>query len=501
MSEQLTVRRSELIVPDAENTRKSMDPKRLQELGRSIKQSGLLSPVLVHRTEEGLKLVAGFRRVAAADAVLEGDFELPYVIVAEDSLITNIVENVQREDINPVDEAYGYLELTRRGLTPKGIAQKVGVSQARVTLRLELLELPRDVVELMREEKLPISAVKALRKIAAASLHLAKACAELCAGKPEYAAVLAKEPNRVVGFVASENPDQFFWTNGRTTYAQVRDLLTEPHRKFCDDAYAHAHDESLFYRLADTNPALTEGYHGEKSTVLSYVEHRETIAAVVNGEVFERMQSAAIEASKNVQRVRVEDIPEDASDAEVGAAARAEFKRKEAERIKREAELKERADAHAANVSLGAILKLETAVFSNSTDELDAVTHALLDWAPLGRLGGTWILVDTNCQTEQKGKVSYEPSSQGDRAERVKDFVLGGSTAPERLGRFIAVMAANAFADPNAVAMSQRPSYEIDPQAAEHLFELLDGMPDALSRRYLAMTKRPELEQRPQAEE
>ena len=315
MPEALVVPRSQLRVPDSENTRSSMDAKKLDELGRSIKQSGILAPVLVHRTEEGLRLVAGFRRIAAADVVLDGDFDVPYVVVTEDSLVTNIVENVQREDINPVDEAYGYLELVRRGLTPKGIAEKVGVAQARVTLRLQILDLPTDVIALIKSDKLPVSAVKSLKAIAAASLELVRTTAKMCAGKGDWAAVLAKEPERVIAYVAKENEDRFYWTNGRATYAQVRDLLTEDNRKFCDEAYADAysgHDSHFWPVSVDENTSLPEGYKGTKSWVLSYSEHRETIAGLVNREASDRLQQAAAEAKAKITRTKVEDLPEDA---------------------------------------------------------------------------------------------------------------------------------------------------------------------------------------------
>ena len=103
-------------------------------------------------------------------------------------------------------------------------------------------------------------------------------------------------------------------------------------------------------------------------------------------------------------------------------------------------------------------------------------------------------MVDEACQEESKGKVTYSPSSQGERADTVREFVRGGATPAERLGRFIAVAAANSFASERAVAESSRFSREVCLSATATLYEVIDGMPAMLETAYLKDTERPEFE-------
>lgn len=136
------------IVPNPQQPRKAFSPEALEDLSASIKAQGILQPIVVRRTEgvgpDKFELVAGERRFRASE--LAGLTEIPAIIrdiTDEQSLAIALIENLQREDLNPIEEARGLLELRRRfGLNQEQISQKVGKSRSAVANLLRLLTLP-----------------------------------------------------------------------------------------------------------------------------------------------------------------------------------------------------------------------------------------------------------------------------------------------------------------------------------------------------------------------
>lgn len=129
--------------------RRDFDPVKLGELAGSIKEHGVLQPVLLRRVEGGYQLVAGERRLRAAE--LAGLTKIPAVIgdFAEATMMqVALVENLQREDLNPIEEAEAYRRLLDEfGLTQEEVAQKVGKSRPAIANILRLLNLPTPVRE------------------------------------------------------------------------------------------------------------------------------------------------------------------------------------------------------------------------------------------------------------------------------------------------------------------------------------------------------------------
>src|SRR4051794_8319091 len=170
-----------IVVKEGFNPRTSMEEKELKELTDSIAERGLLQPIRVHETGDGMyELVAGERRFQAVTRLKHTEVDAIVVVDQEDSerLVDAIVENVQREDLNAIQEAMAYDRLVKEGLTVKGAAQKVGVTQKRVTERLELLKLPAEVAELVEQGKVGMGPIKALVRIADKSPAIAGACAK-----------------------------------------------------------------------------------------------------------------------------------------------------------------------------------------------------------------------------------------------------------------------------------------------------------------------------------
>jgi ParB family chromosome partitioning protein len=156
------------ITPDRTQPRKTFDDEALAELASSIKEHGVLQPILVRPVPDGsYMIVAGERRWRAAR--LAGLSTVP-VIIKEmsdaDALSIALVENLQREDLNPVEEAEGYRQLAEtQGWTQEQIASRVGKSRPSVANALRLLSLPEDVLALLRDGKITAGHAKAILSI------------------------------------------------------------------------------------------------------------------------------------------------------------------------------------------------------------------------------------------------------------------------------------------------------------------------------------------------
>lgn len=149
---------------DSDQPRKVFDNQKLKELADSIKEQGVIQPVLVRRDGKGYRLIAGERRWRAAQ--LAGLKEVPAVIreVTEaQAFEMALVENLQRSDLNPVEEAEGYRRLMEEyGLTQEMAAQKVGKDRSTVANSLRLLVLPEEVKDMLGQGVLDMGHARAL---------------------------------------------------------------------------------------------------------------------------------------------------------------------------------------------------------------------------------------------------------------------------------------------------------------------------------------------------
>jgi ParB family transcriptional regulator, chromosome partitioning protein len=137
----------EEIVPNRFQPRKDFPPGEQKQLIASIKKNGIIQPVIVRKIDEGYEIIAGERRWRAAQEA--GLKEIPVIIrAAEDSDIAelSLIENIQRESLNPIEEAGAYEMLTQRfGLSQDEIASRVGKDRSTITNTLRLLKLPTEV--------------------------------------------------------------------------------------------------------------------------------------------------------------------------------------------------------------------------------------------------------------------------------------------------------------------------------------------------------------------
>ena len=147
-----TLRVSE-IEPKPDQPRKYFDEEALQQLADSIGKHGLLQPIIVRESAGGFyQIIAGERRWRASK--LAGLLEVPVIIMEADALKAAeiaIIENIQREDLNPYEEASAYRSLmTQYDLTQEQVAEKVGKSRSAVANTMRLLDLPGEVLEMLK---------------------------------------------------------------------------------------------------------------------------------------------------------------------------------------------------------------------------------------------------------------------------------------------------------------------------------------------------------------
>ena len=155
------------LVPNKYQPRKIFDEKNLEELTNSIKERGMIQPIIVRKSNDDkskFEIIAGERRWLAAQKA--GLHNVPVVITEADdlkSLEFAIVENVQRHDLNPLEEAQGYKRLIDEfSYDQEKVAQFIGKSRSHIANALRILSLPDDVIQLIESKKLTSGHAKIL---------------------------------------------------------------------------------------------------------------------------------------------------------------------------------------------------------------------------------------------------------------------------------------------------------------------------------------------------
>jgi ParB family chromosome partitioning protein len=157
--------RTDAIVPNRYQPRQTFSPQELAELTASLKQSGLLQPILVRRKGDGMyELISGERRWRAAkQAGMETIQAIIRNCTDEESIVLALIENLQRQDLNPIDAARAYHRMMNEfGLTQDIIAQRVGCERSSVANTVRLLNLPVDVQQLIESGKLSTGHAKVI---------------------------------------------------------------------------------------------------------------------------------------------------------------------------------------------------------------------------------------------------------------------------------------------------------------------------------------------------
>ncbi len=155
------------VEPNREQPRKNFDEDALQELAESIKQFGVLQPILVQERDDYYEIIAGERRWRAAN--IAGLKEVPVIIrnLTEQEIVEiALIENIQREDLNPIEEAQAYKRLlTEFNLKQDEVAERVSKSRTAVTNSMRLLKLSGDVQQMVIDEMISTGHARALLAI------------------------------------------------------------------------------------------------------------------------------------------------------------------------------------------------------------------------------------------------------------------------------------------------------------------------------------------------
>ena len=152
------------IRPNPYQPRRNFDEQGLQELAQSIKENGVFQPIIVRKSLTGYELVAGERRLRASK--IANKKEIPAIVVDFDDkqmMEISLLENIQRKDLSPIEEASAYNQLIRKlNYTQDELARRIGKSRANVTNLLRLLNLPDEVKKLVNDNKLSYGQARTL---------------------------------------------------------------------------------------------------------------------------------------------------------------------------------------------------------------------------------------------------------------------------------------------------------------------------------------------------
>ena len=147
--------------------RKTFDQESLNELASSIKEHGVFQPIIVKKSIKGYEIVAGERRVKASS--LAGKTTIPAIVREfndQEMMEIALLENLQREDLNPIEEAIAYQNIMEsRGYSHEQLAEKIGKSRSYVTNMVGLLNLPDSVKDLVIARKIPMTHARTLSKM------------------------------------------------------------------------------------------------------------------------------------------------------------------------------------------------------------------------------------------------------------------------------------------------------------------------------------------------
>jgi ParB family chromosome partitioning protein len=154
---QISTLKISLIDPKGDQPRKNFDKQALEELASSIRENGLLQPIIVREYGEGrYQIIAGERRFRASKIAELS--EIPAVIMNKDdrqAAEIALIENIQREDLNPIEEAMGFKALQEDyGLTQEELSERIGKSRSAIANAMRLLDLPEEILVLLAEGKL-----------------------------------------------------------------------------------------------------------------------------------------------------------------------------------------------------------------------------------------------------------------------------------------------------------------------------------------------------------
>jgi ParB/RepB/Spo0J family partition protein len=467
---------ADITAEDGFNPRSSFDRRELEALAASVAQHGVLSPITVGpHNGSGYRLIAGERRLRAARD--SGLAEIPAVVRYVDDhtagLDLALLENIARADLTPLDEARAFARLIESGLTRKGVAERLSVSQRRVTERLQVLELPEALHDRVGEVVIPPGAIRPLVVLAKIDPELAElAVAKVAAGpaqawdQPLTWSDVAQDPIAAVG---SDYDDE---------QSAMPAHIYQPHVAYPVGRFSLS--EKATKQLAklselrgvqpDAHRLSFRGEDVDAAEALGAV-HRSSeghVALIVGQQVADQLAGDAIaralteeRAHQRRQRAWHRDRAGAGIDGDPADPAKAlsEEEAKQARRREREADQQARRAAAAYNAELGAeVLKhlSRTKVEERVVKVLAAVdVGGQLD--AIAMRGARYGFPGWPQESTTKGdkpKVDY--LDRGPAGSRAREYLAVAKTASDHAGRLLALIVMARYAKEDAVAQSKR---------------------------------------------
>ena len=455
-------------IADGANPRRRFDEQALAELADSIRQHGILQPLVVQPDGDGYTLIAGERRHRAAK--LAGRSEVPVTLRGPDERAIELAvdENLHRRDLDPVEEAHAFQAILQSGkLTKKALAERVSKSAQYVNERLRLLDLPAAIQEHVATGAIPVRLAKPLREIANVSQPVAVACVELVARGEADAADLEERPERLIGCLGDhEWPDPQPLALAVSGYQHYRpDELPLPDG--CDDireraAALEAEYGSVGFVFGQEEADAARGY----GCLLEFKRDRFWSHAYITDPVFiadrVRIQLDQLEAeAKRRRRAAERSEPAEQPQPQTVEAE------KQQRRIERQQQAEQRQQAVAANFELGRKLQLRYDAPKITTPVAKLLALLILDRDP-DKLAGRglrytredWQIVEP---TEVRGKtVDKQRYPEGwECAEQLYAQIERARTPEQVIGRLLQALIAAHAADDEALPQSKRVYHEL----------------------------------------
>jgi ParB/RepB/Spo0J family partition protein len=471
-----TVSVADIHVQEQFNPRGEFERAALDRLTASIAQHGVLQPLLVAPNgDDGYRLIAGHRRLSASQEA--GLAEVPVIVRETDSdtggLDLALIENIAREDLDPVEEARAFQRLIDGGLTRRGVAERLSVAQRRVTERLQILEVPEELHPKIASGEVPPGAIKALAQLAKIHPGLPAVAVAHVEHEPDaYGweapttwADVADDPIGVVASVHSDEralPDGVY--EGGASYVLERFSLSEKAArelaKYVE--LTGADPEALHVRFDRDELDQAEALGACHRSKAGYS------ALIVGQEVADQLAGDCISRHLKAERKHRRELEKRNGDA--GAVAQAgepasEEEQKEARRREREAEQEARRQANAYNHELGVACAKHLARIK--VDDRVVKVLACVDLhGELGKIAMRGARYGFPGWTEEvetrNGRRKIEYRGLPEATEAARSYLANARTAGDVAGRAIALIAMARYADERAVAKSQASFYSID---------------------------------------
>lgn len=472
------------------NPRTARNPEAFAQLVRSVKADGVLSPILVTPVPDDTErfwLIAGEGRwLAATEAGLT---EIPVLVTAvdlkTDGLELAMVENLAREELDPVQEALGFQRLLDTGLTRKGIAERLGLAQKRITERLEILKLPEGLHAKVADGTIPPAGVRALVTVGRIHPELpALVAAGVGTSRRSWEPPLTwrevtEDPVGAIARAATDLPAGLFEPNANHPVTAF--TLNEQTSTQLDELVGLTRQKREEFIVRFGHRSL------ERARALKAVhcDKHERPVLIVGEDVGDELAADYIAHCLSVQRENhTRTTATNGARAGGGGSATTDEEALHAQRsAEREQELAQRRAAAAHNTELGAAVLKELARTRVDAAVMKVLT-AIDTGADIGGLamrGARYGFPGWTIETEKKnGSVKVEYPTRSECADKAREFLAGAKTPADIAGRLLCLIAMARYADEAAVPMSKRSFASVRPHGGVPWSDEAIGLLDAL---------------------